>query len=604
MSDDEARRFARRARPLHRGPRRSGAPPPRAWARRCSTWAPRPGGWPSRSRATGTRSGPSTARPRCSPSCGAAPRPRRRRWPARLHTGVGDLQAFALGPAFRAGAGGDEHPPGADRARATARPACARARPPGRRAASSSSTSPCRTWTRSSTPWAWSAPAGATRPPTARCSSTRPGTTAGTRATQTLEFTIRIVERAATAAAGRGPAPPPRPPVHARRAGRADRRGRDGADRRDRATSPARRWTATPSARSTAAGSPRERPRPAPRPPLSGRDEHLRRPRQHRRPGAAPARGAGIGLEVTRAGRRATRSSPGDHDLFYLGGGQDRDQAVVAEDLAATKGEAPARRRRRGGRRAGACAAASSWPGTATPATDGSRMPGVGILDLDTVAGPTRLIGNLVDRGRARTARAAPCVGFENHAGRTRLGPGSRPLGRVAQRPRQQRRGRLGGRGQRPRDRHLPARAAAAQEPLDRRHPDPLGPDPPHRASPRRWSPLDDSLEDTGARRRDRPGPAALGPRSATPVEPKPPSPRPSEGGSSSTSTAAARLTGVSTSWAMRSPGRTRVALLAEVDHQHGQLAAVAGVDQAGRVGQGRRRGGAPGPSAAARGPA
>jgi hypothetical protein len=62
--------------------------------------------------------------------------------------------------------------------------------------------------------------------------------------------------------------------------------------------------------------------------------------------------------------------------------------------------------------------------------TDGSRMPGVGILDLDTVAGPTRLIGNLVIDAEL-DGEVIRVVGFENHAGRTRLGPGTRPLGRV-----------------------------------------------------------------------------------------------------------------------------------------------------------------------------
>ena len=51
-------------------------------------------------------------------------------------------------------------------------------------------------------------------------------------------------------------------------------------------------------------------------------------------------------------------------------------------------------------------------------------------FDLDTVAGPTRLIGNLVIEAELDGERRS-VVGFENHAGRTRLGPGSRPLGRV-----------------------------------------------------------------------------------------------------------------------------------------------------------------------------
>ncbi len=57
-------------------------------------------------------------------------------------------------------------------------------------------------------------------------------------------------------------------------------------------------------------------------------------------------------------------------------------------------------------------------------------MAGLGLLDLDTVAGPTRLIGNLVIEAELDGERHR-VVGFENHAGRTRLGPGARPLGRV-----------------------------------------------------------------------------------------------------------------------------------------------------------------------------
>ncbi len=133
-------------------------------------------------------------------------------------------------------------------------------------------------------------------------------------------------------------------------------------------------------------------------------------------------------LEVSELGV-GDRLEPGEHDLFYLGGGQDRDQAVVAEDMAATKGEAL-----RAAVAAGAAGLAVcggfQLAGHGYTGTDGSRMPGVGILDLDTVAGPTRLIGNLVIEAELDGERRT-VVGFENHAGRTRLGPGSRPLGRV-----------------------------------------------------------------------------------------------------------------------------------------------------------------------------
>jgi CobQ-like glutamine amidotransferase family enzyme len=60
----------------------------------------------------------------------------------------------------------------------------------------------------------------------------------------------------------------------------------------------------------------------------------------------------------------------------------------------------------------------------------GDDMPGTGLVDLETTAGPTRMIGNIAIECELDGARNV-VVGFENHAGRTRLGPGVRPLGRV-----------------------------------------------------------------------------------------------------------------------------------------------------------------------------
>jgi CobQ-like glutamine amidotransferase family enzyme len=136
----------------------------------------------------------------------------------------------------------------------------------------------------------------------------------------------------------------------------------------------------------------------------------------------------GLALEVTELGL-GDRIEPGRHDLFYLGGGQDRDQAVVADDMVATKAEGLHAAVADGAAVVCVCGG-FQLAGHGYTGADGSRMPGVGILDLDTVAGPTRLIGDLVidadlDGERHRL------VGFENHAGRTRLGPGCRPLGRV-----------------------------------------------------------------------------------------------------------------------------------------------------------------------------
>ncbi|MDX6647566.1 MAG: hypothetical protein QOK40_3293 [Miltoncostaeaceae bacterium] len=136
----------------------------------------------------------------------------------------------------------------------------------------------------------------------------------------------------------------------------------------------------------------------------------------------------GMSLEVTEAGIGSVLR-PGAHDLYYLGGGQDRDQEAVAEDLAATKAGA-LRDAVDGGAAMLAVCGGFQLAGHGYTGVDGSRMPGVGLLDLDTVAGPTRLIGNLVIDAELDGERRT-LVGFENHAGRTRLGAAARPLGRV-----------------------------------------------------------------------------------------------------------------------------------------------------------------------------
>lgn len=68
----------------------------------------------------------------------------------------------------------------------------------------------------------------------------------------------------------------------------------------------------------------------------------------------------------------------------------------------------------------------------------GTRCTGLDVLDLTTEGAEERMIGNF-----AFETEFGPVVGFENHSGRTRLGPGAKPLGPRSARLRQQRRGRL-----------------------------------------------------------------------------------------------------------------------------------------------------------------
>ena len=243
--------------------------------------------------------------------------------------------------------------------------------------------------------------------------------------THTLEFTLRMEQRAA---AGPPSAVLRRHRVHLFTPERDRRAAGPGGARADRG---ARRLRRLP-------GDHRLR---APDPPLPGRRVSTLR-LCHLYPGEMNIyadRGniavlerrlawRGLALEVTELGL-GDRIEPGRHDLFYLGGGQDRDQAVVADDMVATKAEG-LHAAVAGGAAVVCVCGGFQLAGRGYTGADGSRMPGVGILDLDTVAGPTRLIGDLVIEAELDGERHR-LVGFENHAGRTRLGPGCRPLGRV-----------------------------------------------------------------------------------------------------------------------------------------------------------------------------
>ncbi|HEY2201148.1 MAG TPA: glutamine amidotransferase [Solirubrobacteraceae bacterium] len=138
----------------------------------------------------------------------------------------------------------------------------------------------------------------------------------------------------------------------------------------------------------------------------------------------------GLGFRLTASG--LGEPLDGDaHDLFYLGGGQDRDQLLCAEDLLLHKRDGLHAAAARGAVVLGVCGGyqllGSSY------ALGREEIPGVGLVDVRTVRhdGP-RLIGNVaieveLDPG----APARVLAGFENHGGRTHLGTGERPLGRV-----------------------------------------------------------------------------------------------------------------------------------------------------------------------------
>jgi hypothetical protein len=62
---------------------------------------------------------------------------------------------------------------------------------------------------------------------------------------------------------------------------------------------------------------------------------------------------------------------------------------------------------------------------------EGERFPGIGMIDVRTEAGKKRFIGDVVVDAEIDTLDPKTLVGFENHSGRTFLGPKARPLGKV-----------------------------------------------------------------------------------------------------------------------------------------------------------------------------
>ena len=133
----------------------------------------------------------------------------------------------------------------------------------------------------------------------------------------------------------------------------------------------------------------------------------------------------GLGCTVTEVPLGQTDSFA-DYDLLFLGGGQDFEQKLLLEDLGGGKAES-LKSAVADGKTFLAICGGYQLLGHYYQMGDGTRCPYLGALDLYTEAGETRLIGNTA----CRSDTAGVILGFENHAGRTWLGEGVRPLGTV-----------------------------------------------------------------------------------------------------------------------------------------------------------------------------
>jgi CobQ-like glutamine amidotransferase family enzyme len=136
----------------------------------------------------------------------------------------------------------------------------------------------------------------------------------------------------------------------------------------------------------------------------------------------------GVGFEVEPI-RLDDDVRPGRHDLYYIGGGQDREQALVARNLA-RKGESLREAVEDGAALLAVCGGYQLL-GRFYRGRDGEELPGIGLFPHETLAGERRMIGDVLLECELRPGERRTLAGFENHAGRTYLDEGAEPLGRV-----------------------------------------------------------------------------------------------------------------------------------------------------------------------------
>src|SRR6202171_2328433 len=137
----------------------------------------------------------------------------------------------------------------------------------------------------------------------------------------------------------------------------------------------------------------------------------------------------GISVSVDAVGRGPAPDLSAT-DLIFWGGGQDRDQELVFKDAAEHKVEA-IRQAIDGGAVVLAVCGGYQLLGEYYVTADGKQLPGLGLVDLHTVPGSRRNIGNIVIETSGLGLSPPELVGFENHSGKTYLGAGLQPLGRV-----------------------------------------------------------------------------------------------------------------------------------------------------------------------------
>lgn len=117
-----------------------------------------------------------------------------------------------------------------------------------------------------------------------------------------------------------------------------------------------------------------------------------------------------------------------DYDLFFIGGGQDFEQEVLLGDLGGGKAE-EIKAAVADGKTFLAICGGYQMLGAYYKTWDGVQCDFIGALDLYTIGSKERMIGNYMFTCEELNGQTV--VGFENHSGKTYLGSGVRPMGKV-----------------------------------------------------------------------------------------------------------------------------------------------------------------------------
>ena len=139
----------------------------------------------------------------------------------------------------------------------------------------------------------------------------------------------------------------------------------------------------------------------------------------------------GIDVEVSSCGMGENFDAQ-KYDIVFLGGGQDFEQTLIRKDLIEVKGPSILRAVTEGVVFLCICGGYQMM-GEYYIDQEGKKLQCLNAIPIRTETGPERLIGNIIcSAPELGSGSSDPVlIGFENHSGRTFLGDGAMPLGRV-----------------------------------------------------------------------------------------------------------------------------------------------------------------------------